>query len=167
VAARSFVFGHHVLDGATGRLTRRGQPVDLQEQPSQLLLLLIERANTVVTRDEIRARLWPNTVVEYDQGINYAVRHLRVALGDAGHLLQTVPRRGYRFTGRVQSKSISQSILPERAAVVLGLTTAFALMFSAGILASHTNMGAFMYEHLVHPDHCPYIRLLVAVVRAS
>src|SRR5438067_13694758 len=94
-------FGAHVLDPRSRTLTREGRSVPLQEQPLELLMLLVERADTLVTRDDIRARLWPDVVIDYDMGINYAVRQIRLALGPDRRLLQTVPRRGYRLIGPV------------------------------------------------------------------
>ena len=94
------VFGPFTLRLDTGELFKHGAPVPLQAQPARLLVLLVTRAGDVVTREEIRAHLWTDTVVSFDQNINYCIRHIRRALGDdAAAVLQTRPRQGYRFVG--------------------------------------------------------------------
>src|SRR5215472_4273069 len=94
-------FGSHVLDRRSGVLCRGIERCALQSQPAQLLVLLIEHAGELVTREQIRARLWPDCIVEFDQNINFAIRQIRVALGSDAGMVQTVPRRGYRFVGDV------------------------------------------------------------------
>jgi DNA-binding winged helix-turn-helix (wHTH) protein len=94
-------FGQHVIDTQTRTITCRGGRVALQRQPFELLQLLIDRAGQVVTREEIRTRLWADTVVEYDLSINYAIRQIRAALGTDAAFIQTVPRQGYQFTAAV------------------------------------------------------------------
>jgi DNA-binding winged helix-turn-helix (wHTH) protein/tetratricopeptide (TPR) repeat protein len=102
----SYSFGLYVLDPADGTLTRDSVRVRVQEQPFQLLLLLVERAGQIVSREEIRNRLWPqNTFVEFDKSLGVAVLKVREALGDdAGNprFIETIPRRGYRFIAPVK-----------------------------------------------------------------
>ena len=99
-------FGPFELDVAAGELVEDGRRVRLQEKPLQLLLALVERPNLVVSREELRARLWrPGMVVEFDDGLNTAVNKLRHALGDsadAPRYVETVGRRGYRFVGSLR-----------------------------------------------------------------
>jgi tetratricopeptide (TPR) repeat protein len=93
-------FGGFSFDRETLELRRGAETVPLPPQPSRLLALLLERPGRLVTRAEIQRRLWPETVVEFDHGINTCVRQIREALGENARspvLLQTVPRRGYRF----------------------------------------------------------------------
>ena len=82
-------------------MRRNGARVKLQEQPLQILTLLLERPGEVVSRDELRTRLWPaDTFVDFDHSLNAAVRRLRDALGDSAEnprFVETVARRGYRF----------------------------------------------------------------------
>src|SRR5438477_8872184 len=81
-------------------LQRDGRRLHLQELPLRILELLISRAGQLVTREELIARLWPKGVVDFDAGINTAMRKLRATLGDdadAPRYIETVPRRGYRF----------------------------------------------------------------------
>ena len=156
------VFGRHALDQRGRRLTCAGRHVELQQQPFELLLLLVEHVDEIVTREVIRQRIWPDAVVEYDQNINYAIRQVRLALGADASRVQTVPRRGYRFVGPLEAPRRHRSV-----GLVASLTAAFALIFGAGIITAHTEAGAFIYAHLVHPDRCPYIRMLVPGLRNS
>ena len=162
------VFGAHVFDRSTGTLRRGRERLDLQAQPAQLLALLLEHAGEIVTREQIRERLWPDTVVGYDQNINFAIRQIRVALDSDANLVQTVPRRGYRFVGELRRGDIEhlkmgRNVMRVAAAVVVAL----AVGFSAGIIARGAPAGQFVYEHLVHPDRCPYVRMLLPIHRNS
>lgn len=102
-------FGVFELDTLTHELRKQGVRVRLQDQPYQLLLLLLERAGRLVTRDELRARLWPSSVyVDFDHGLNNAIARVREALGDAAAtptFIETVPRLGYRFVHPILSSS--------------------------------------------------------------
>jgi len=95
------------LDVRAGEVTKHGVRIRLQEQPFQILLMLLEHPGEVVLREEIRKRLWPNgTIVEYAPGINAAIQRLRDALGDSAdhpRYVETVARRGYRFLGEVEA----------------------------------------------------------------
>jgi serine/threonine protein kinase/tetratricopeptide (TPR) repeat protein len=99
-------FGVFELDLKAGELHKDGQTVLLQEQPLQVLRMLVVRAGGLVTREEIQKKLWPNdTVVEFDHGINTAIQKLRQALGDSADkpsYIQTVARRGYRLVVPVE-----------------------------------------------------------------
>lgn len=98
-------FGLFEADLEQRELRKSGVRVKLHDQPFQILTLLIERPGEVVTREEIRKRLWPgNTFVEFDNGLNVAVKKLRSALSDdadSPRFVETVPRRGYRFIAPV------------------------------------------------------------------
>lgn len=97
-------FDDWTLDPRSGELDRGGDRLRLQEQPLQILCALLERPGDVVTREELVARLWPTGVVDFDTGLNTAVRRLRIALRDdaeAPRYIETLPRRGYRFIGRL------------------------------------------------------------------
>jgi eukaryotic-like serine/threonine-protein kinase len=103
---RQIRFGAFKLDVRAGELRKHGIRLRLREQPLQVLLLLLENPGEVVVRAKIRDRLWPNeTVVEFDHGINAAVKNLREALGESAErprYIETVARRGYRFLGEVE-----------------------------------------------------------------
>ena len=103
---RTIRFSDFELDVRAFELRRDGTRVRLQEQPLRILTALLEHPGEVVTRDEIRKRLWPNdTVVEVSHGINAAVQRLREALGETAEnprFIETLARRGYRFVAPVQ-----------------------------------------------------------------
>ena len=94
-------FGEFALDPRSGELRRRGSRVKLQNQPLQVLLSLLEHPGDVVSREELRLRLWPaDTFVDFDRGLNKAINMLRRALHDRAtkpRFVETFPRRGYRF----------------------------------------------------------------------
>lgn len=98
-------FGVFELDPNTGELTKHGTRVRLQEQPFQVLLTLLERPGELITRDEMRERLWPGDIhVEFDQSLHRAVNKVREALGDVSdnpRFIETLPKRGYRFIAPV------------------------------------------------------------------
>jgi DNA-binding winged helix-turn-helix (wHTH) protein/tetratricopeptide (TPR) repeat protein len=121
----SYSFGLYVLDPANGALTRASVRVRLQEQPFRLLVLLVERAGQIVSREEIRNRLWPqNTFVEFDKSLGVAVLKVREALGDDAsnpRFIETIPRRGYRFIApvRVDAGPVADSATPTPAATAV------------------------------------------------
>ena len=94
-------FGAFELDLKSGELYKSDQRIVLQEQPLQILRILLENAGAITTREEIQQQLWPNdTVVEFDHSVNAAIKKLRVALGDSADnpkYIETVARRGYRL----------------------------------------------------------------------
>jgi len=106
----------------TGELRQRGQKVKLQEQPFQVLTALLERPGELVTREELRSKLWPSdTFVDFDHSLNAAIKRLRDALGesaDAPVFIETMARRGYRFIAPVDGSSAPSGIAtlaaPER-----------------------------------------------------
>lgn len=102
-------FGLFRVDLEERVLTRKGVRVKLQEKPFQILVLLLERSGEIVTREELKTVLWSgDTFVEFDDGLNTAIKKLRVALDDPSDnpvYIETVPRRGYRFLAPVQSES--------------------------------------------------------------
>ncbi len=97
-AASIWRFGAFEMEGRTAELRRNGIAVKLQEQPSQLLLFLLEHAGQIVTREDLRQKLWAaDTFVDFDHGLNTAIMKLRQALGDARDrplYIQTIPRKG-------------------------------------------------------------------------
>jgi len=115
-------FGTFEVHLRTGELRHSGQRVKLQKQPFQLLVALLERSGEVVTREELRNKLWlTDTFVDFDHGLNAAIKRLRDALGesaDAPVFIETLARRGYRFIAPVNGFTLSKGIeiasLPER-----------------------------------------------------
>src|SRR5262245_47953992 len=135
-------FGLFEVDLSAGVLEREGRKVSLQEQPFQVLTLLLERPGEVVTREEVRQKLWPqDTFVDYDAGLNTAIRKLREALGDSAdnpRFVETLPRRGYRFIAAVDAEV--QAIAPAvpeprrlRLITVAGIAAMVALVILVGL----------------------------------
>src|SRR5712671_4490432 len=98
-------FGVFELDLRAGELRKQGLRVRLQEQPFQVLAMLLEHPGEVVTREEVQKTLWPaDTFVDFDHGVNKAINKIREALGDSAQsprFVETVARRGYRFLAEV------------------------------------------------------------------
>src|ERR1700722_17301455 len=103
-AATQLCFGVFNADVQAGELTKQGKRIRLQEQPFQLLVMLLQKPGEVVTREELRSRLWPQTIVDFDHGLNKAISKIREVLGDSSEhprFVETVARRGYRFLADV------------------------------------------------------------------
>jgi TolB-like protein/DNA-binding winged helix-turn-helix (wHTH) protein/Flp pilus assembly protein TadD len=113
-SARIVRFGIFELDSQSGELRRHGLKVRLPEQAFQILRLLLARPGEVVTREELRQHLWTSeTFVDFDVGLNNAIRKLREALGDSAEdprFVETLPRRGYRFVASVQPAAPAQTL---------------------------------------------------------
>jgi DNA-binding winged helix-turn-helix (wHTH) protein/Tol biopolymer transport system component len=123
---RTLRFGPFELDPQIGQLRKNGLGVKLQGQPVQILEILLEKPGQLVTREEIRQRLWASdTFVDFDHSLNTAVKKLRQALGDEAdtpRYIETLPKRGYRFTGelvREEAKEQPKTDTPETAAVAV------------------------------------------------
>src|SRR4029077_16080824 len=103
----SISFGEFELDCRTAELRRNGTELKLQPQPAKVLLILASRAGEVVTRDELTDQVWgSDTFVDFEHGLNFAIRQIRTALDDDATkpcFVETVPRRGYRFIAAVSS----------------------------------------------------------------
>jgi Tol biopolymer transport system component/DNA-binding winged helix-turn-helix (wHTH) protein len=101
-------------DLRTEELSRSGRKIRLPHQSFRVLAMLLERKGELVTRDELRAQLWPvGRLVEYDQGLNAAVNRLREALGDsaeAPRFIETLPKRGYRFIASVHTEGSAPAV---------------------------------------------------------
>jgi cholera toxin transcriptional activator len=117
-------FGVFEADLRSGELRNQGIKRKLRDQPFQILIMLLERPGEVVTREELRQRLWPaDTFVDFDHGLNTAVNKLREALGDsaaAPRYIETLARRGYRFVGPTPNYvGVATEAEPESAATDL------------------------------------------------
>jgi TolB-like protein/DNA-binding winged helix-turn-helix (wHTH) protein/cytochrome c-type biogenesis protein CcmH/NrfG len=136
-------FADFELDLSSGELTRNGRLFRLQGQPFLVLRILLDRAGEVVTREELQRQLWPGeTFVDFDHGLNKAIAKLRDALDDpkaASRLIETLPRRGYRFNADVnwiglrdglptpEEPVVSRHQVPSRYWLVGGLASALLL----------------------------------------
>src|SRR5688572_5785388 len=113
---REIRFDGWTVNFDSGEISRDGNTHRLQDQPLQILEALVERPGEVVTREQLIARLWPTGVVEFDTGLNSAIRKLRLAIGDDAdtpRYIETLPRKGYRFIGRIDDTPIpALPILP-------------------------------------------------------
>src|SRR4029077_10848216 len=111
-------FGPFEVEFRAGELLKNGRRIRLQDQPLQVLAMLLEKPGEVVTREEVRKRLWlEDTFVDFDHGLNNAINRLREALNDsadAPRFIETLPRRGYRFIAEVNGRASTAS----RAAVL-------------------------------------------------
>jgi DNA-binding winged helix-turn-helix (wHTH) protein/tetratricopeptide (TPR) repeat protein len=117
---RRFVFSDYEFDPQTGDLQGPGEKVRLPEQTSRFLTILLERSGTLVSREELRNRLWPDgEFLNYDHSINNAVGQLRALLGDerkTPRFLETITKRGYRFLPEVETKVVrsEEEVSPEK-----------------------------------------------------
>lgn len=107
VATRHLRFGPFELDPHSGEVYKSGQKLKISGKPIQILTILINQPRELISREELRAQLWPaDTFVDFENGLNTAVKKLRQALGDeadAPRYVETLPRRGYRFIGQIAS----------------------------------------------------------------
>src|SRR5713101_6092730 len=114
-------FGVFEVDLRAGELTKRGLRIRLQEQPFQVLALLLEKPGELVTREELCEKLWSQTVVDFDHGLNKAINKIREALGDSAEnprFVETVARRGYRFLADVTPIDTAADRRPETEVLV-------------------------------------------------
>jgi cholera toxin transcriptional activator len=114
---RIFRFSIFEADLRTGELRRNGAKVRLQEQPFQVLTLLLSRPRDLVTRDEMVRHIWPEgTFVDYDHSLNTAINRLREVLNDSAatpRFIETLPKRGYRFLADVEEISTGRASAPD------------------------------------------------------
>src|SRR6186713_1572291 len=102
---REIRFDGWTVNFDSGEITRDGNTHRLQDQPLQILEELVGHPGEVVSREQLIARLWPKGVVEFDTGLNSAIRKLRIALGDGAdtpQYIETLPRKGYRFVATLE-----------------------------------------------------------------
>ena len=137
-------FGLFEADFASGELRKRGRRVPLQDQPFQVLALLLQHPGEIVSREELQRALWPaDTFVEFEHGVNTAIKKLRQALGDSAdnpRFIETLPRKGYRFIAAVGGPEIAatpaMTPVPSRGRshgrswLALGLSAVFVLLAS-------------------------------------
>jgi DNA-binding winged helix-turn-helix (wHTH) protein/TolB-like protein len=116
------------FDPETGELAGPGGSSRLQPKPAAMLALLLARPGELVTREELRRELWPETTVDFDQSLNTCVRQIRVALGEEageGSRIETLPRRGYRLRASVEA---APAIDARRGRPVVGIVLALAVV---------------------------------------
>jgi DNA-binding winged helix-turn-helix (wHTH) protein len=110
-------FGEFEFDSLSRKLFREGRPVKIEPQPLRVLGVLLERPGEIVSREQLRTRIWGDTIfVEFDQSLNYCVRQIRVALRDEASepvYIETLPKQGYRFIGSLDVKEQPGGFSPE------------------------------------------------------
>jgi TolB-like protein/DNA-binding winged helix-turn-helix (wHTH) protein/Tfp pilus assembly protein PilF len=115
----TFRFGVFELNPRSGELRKQGIKIRLQGQPVEILAMLLEHPGETITRDELQKKLWPaDTFVDFEQGLNNAMKRLRAALddnADSPHFIETLPRHGYRFIASVDG--VGQTSAPESAPI--------------------------------------------------
>jgi cholera toxin transcriptional activator len=167
-----FRFATFEADPLTGELRKSGIRIRLQEQPFQVLLMLLERPGELVTREELRQRLWPaDTFVDFDHSLNTVMNKVREALGDSAanpRFIETLARRGYRFLAPVQTdaKLMPAASAPPTAAVP---TPVFASE-PGPMPAVRADISSTLYSILTAPHEVPpvrprYVRALFALVQ--
>jgi DNA-binding winged helix-turn-helix (wHTH) protein/tetratricopeptide (TPR) repeat protein len=132
-------FGPFEANRTTGELRKHGIKLKLQELPFRLLVSLLERPGEVVTREELQAKLWPEgTFVDFERGLGTALNKVREALGDSAaspRFIETIPRRGYRFLGEVETNSaphLEATAPPVQRARKYALASAVAIALAVG-----------------------------------
>src|ERR1700681_3552013 len=141
-ARRIFRFVVFEANEATGELRKHGVRIKLHSQPFKVLLLLLERPAGIVTREEMRQRLWgTETFVDFDHGLNTAVNKIREALGDSASVpryVETVSGKGYRFLAQVTLEAPAADISddPTAAAGILPVAESHGAMGSGAILTT-------------------------------
>jgi DNA-binding winged helix-turn-helix (wHTH) protein len=167
-------FGLFEVDVGEGKLTKSGTRIRLQEQPFRILVLLLEHAGQLVTRDAIRHELWSqDTFVEFDRALNTAVGKLRAALSDSAEnprFLETIPRKGYRFISPVtitQREQGNPAAIEQAAPAMPGVsisenkplelspsvvaapraTRRLRIGLVASVLLAATGVGVYRYQH--------------------
>ena len=181
-SARIVCFGVFEADLQSGELHKNGAKVPLQGQPFQVFAILLEHSGELVTREELRHHVWPeDTFVDFDQALNTAITKIRLALGDEAdnpRFVETLPRRGYRFIGPVESEtngrgrsalpSIGSTVPPgptpvpqtipsgrnwklksATALAALALMTSAVLLSNENSYLSHTPLGAWLRQVVV------------------
>jgi TolB-like protein/DNA-binding winged helix-turn-helix (wHTH) protein/tetratricopeptide (TPR) repeat protein len=143
-------FGVFELNPRSGELRKQGIKIRLQGQPVEILAMLLEHPGETVTRDQLQKRLWPaDTFVDFEQGLNNAMKRLRAALdddADSPHFIETLPRHGYRFIGPVNgaapaSAPPAKPARGHRPAIWLSALGALAVIAAVAVLVGLNGYG--------------------------
>jgi eukaryotic-like serine/threonine-protein kinase len=142
-------FGTFEANLAARELRKNGVKLRLQEQPFQVLSVLLENPDQVVTREELRQGLWPaDTFVDFDNGLNTAINKIREALGDSAEsprFIETIPRRGYRFVAPVQAPLAEQTHLPP--AHLQSIREKIGWLGAAAVMLVLAGVSGYFYFH--------------------
>ena len=166
-------FGEFELDEQTFELRKKGVPARIQQQPARVLAMLISNHGAMVTREQIRAAIWGNdTFVDFEQGLNYCIRQIRLTLSDQAEsprYIETLPRLGYRFIASIekigaielasngQKPGAALQILnggvpagPESARTRTSLASSIAVLPFASVSGDGEQFGDGLAEELIH-----------------
>ena len=136
----------------TGEVWKAGRPLKIQDQPFKVLSALLERPGQIVSREELRQLIWPeNSVGDFDHAINLALAKLRATLGDSAdvpHLIETLPRRGYRFIAPLRERTEPKTPSPR---LPVWLPTLRAAIIPALLVAAVSLGGARVEESISGP----------------
>ena len=143
-AGTAYQFGAFEVNADSGELFKQGKRVRLQEQPFRLLVVLLENAGQVVTREDLKTLIWEGTTfVDFDSSLRVAVRKLRDALGDDAEnprYVETIPKRGYRFLGPVVRPAANKNHAEEINAAVVDRSaraaSSYKWVYIVGLLAA-------------------------------
>src|SRR5712671_1136399 len=155
-----FRFGAYEADPGTGELRKSGVRLDVQDQPFQVLLVLLKRPTEVVTREELREKLWPaDTFVDFDHSLNTVINKLREALNDSAanpRFIETLSRRGYRFLPPVEfvAKQTGPAFPPASPAII-----------AAPVAVSHNTVSVLTRLEDVPPVQRKYVRALFFLIQ--
>jgi TolB-like protein/Tfp pilus assembly protein PilF/DNA-binding winged helix-turn-helix (wHTH) protein len=161
ISAPVFQFGVFTADVAAGELRKHGLRIKLQDRPFRLLIMLLERQGELVTREEIRASLWPDgTFVDFDHGINSAVNKLRTTLNDSAlhpRYVETVGRRGYRFIYPTTAAPPlrSEAASPPLVATVPSRASRWRVPLLLMVTAVPLVLAGFVFWKLTRPSAAP------------
>ena len=148
-------FGVFEMDPEQRELRRSGLKVKLQDQPFQLLAVLLERAGELVTREQLRSELWPaDTFVDFDHSLNAAIKRLRDALGDDPEnprFIETVPRRGYRFLADISKPRSGQPETAEHRPTAGSCSLAFPFSWPRDLVLAYGYLCARTGRDALHP----------------
>jgi eukaryotic-like serine/threonine-protein kinase len=155
-------FGAFEFDARSGELRKKGLRIRLQEQPLQVLSVLLRHPGEVVTREELRSELWSaETFVDFDNGLNTVINKLREALGDSStspRFIETEPRRGYRFIAPVarNGQKSDATVPPVRQTRNWKILTFLSVMVVAGLLVT---VVIWRWRHAAHLTEKDFIVL--------
>ncbi len=148
-------FGDFQLDFRTNELFKNGQKCDLPEQAARILKLMLQNPGELITRQQICQQIWPDLHIDYDAGLNTAIRSIRRALGDktgTPGFIETIPRRGYRFLAMVKTADNNPS--PTSTATSISKMRPLHIGFAATLLLTAV-LGVFLWQGFAKPEPAP------------
>lgn len=158
-------FGPFEADLSSGEIRREGNRVKLQDQPFKVLQILLGRPGELITREELQSRIWPKeSFGDFDHAVNVAVAKLRAALGDSAEkpsYIETVPRRGYRFVGRLDDVSVdtNRTQVPPDPAPVRQQNRMFLVSFALLLSGILVCLGVFLGRRMAQRQPPDFQRL--------